>query len=52
MKHPFFQSIDWNKLRNQEIDPPLKINLKSPNDLEYFDQNMLKIDVELISPAE
>ena len=37
MKHPFFESIDWNKLKNQEIEPPLKINLKSPNDIKYFD---------------
>jgi len=50
MKHPFFESIDWNKLKNQEIEPPLKINLKSPNDIKYFDPHMLKIDVEMMSP--
>ncbi len=26
-RHPFFKSLDWNKLMNKEIDPPIILTM-------------------------
>jgi hypothetical protein len=40
--HPFFDGIDWNKVRNKEYKPPIRPKVKSPGDTKYFDKNLLK----------
>ncbi len=35
--HPFFRSIDWDKLYRMEIDPPYNPNVSGDLDLQHFD---------------
>jgi hypothetical protein len=32
-KHPFFKSIDWEKLESKTLDPPFKPKVKSTTDI-------------------
>ncbi|XP_019379682.1 PREDICTED: ribosomal protein S6 kinase alpha-3 isoform X3 [Gavialis gangeticus] len=36
-RHPFFSTIDWNKLYRREIHPPFKPATGRPEDTFYFD---------------
>ncbi|XP_032829468.1 ribosomal protein S6 kinase alpha-3 isoform X2 [Petromyzon marinus] len=36
-RHPFFSTIDWNKLYRKEIHPPFKPAVGRPEDTFYFD---------------
>uniref|UniRef100_A0A7N6A4J8 Ribosomal protein S6 kinase n=1 Tax=Anabas testudineus TaxID=64144 RepID=A0A7N6A4J8_ANATE len=36
-RHPFFSTIDWNKLYRREIHPPFKPAAGRPDDTFYFD---------------
>uniref|UniRef100_A0A8D0EEL9 non-specific serine/threonine protein kinase n=1 Tax=Salvator merianae TaxID=96440 RepID=A0A8D0EEL9_SALMN len=36
-RHPFFSTIDWNKLYRREISPPFKPATGRPEDTFYFD---------------
>mmetsp|Transcript_23432 Transcript_23432/g.58629 ORF Transcript_23432/g.58629 Transcript_23432/m.58629 type:complete len:479 (-) Transcript_23432:185-1621(-) len=36
-RHPFFQSIDWKKLRNKEVAPPFIPSVTSEADTSQFD---------------
>ncbi|EGG21580.1 putative protein serine/threonine kinase [Cavenderia fasciculata] len=35
--HPFFRSVNWQKVLNKEVDPPFKPHLNGPLDFSYFD---------------
>ncbi|CAG9769201.1 unnamed protein product [Ceutorhynchus assimilis] len=35
--HPWFSKLDWEKLRNLEIEPPIRISLNSKTDTRYFE---------------
>lgn len=35
--HPFFATIDWDKLYHKKIDPPFKPAVSRADDAYYFD---------------
>ncbi|XP_030626364.1 protein kinase C eta type isoform X2 [Chanos chanos] len=37
ISHPFFHSIDWDKLNRRELEPPFKPRIKTPEDVNNFD---------------
>jgi serine/threonine protein kinase len=37
MEHPFFESIDWEKLKKQDIKPPYIPKVKKIDDLRHID---------------
>ena len=36
-KHPFFASVEWDKLQKREIEAPFTPLISGPRDLKYFD---------------
>ncbi|CAJ0961967.1 unnamed protein product, partial [Mesorhabditis belari] len=48
--HPFFASIDWQRLYNKEIDPPFKPLVTSDTDTSYFDTTFTSEPVQLTPP--
>ncbi|CDJ50322.1 AGC kinase, putative [Eimeria brunetti] len=39
MRHPFFESVNWDLLVAKKIEPPFKPNLRSNEDAKYFPAN-------------
>jgi transcription initiation factor IIF auxiliary subunit len=33
-RHPFFRGLDWTKLTNKEIDPPIHLQMEEDDDNE------------------
>ncbi len=50
-KHPFFASIDFEKLMAKEVPAPFKPDLKSPTDDKFFDPSATKDDPMKDSPS-
>lgn len=51
MEHPFFASIDFDKLYNKELPVPFKPKITSDTDVSYFDP-MFTTEVAQVSPTE
>ncbi|XP_076330580.1 protein kinase C, brain isozyme-like [Tachypleus tridentatus] len=49
--HPFFRRIDWQKIEDQEIQPPFKPKIKNPKAGENFDPTFTNAKVTL-TPAD
>ena len=41
-QHPFFESIDWDDLSAQLVEPPFKPTVGSDLDTKYVDKEFLK----------
>ncbi|XP_071442036.1 RAC-beta serine/threonine-protein kinase B [Hetaerina americana] len=50
MRHPFFNSINWNDLLQAKITPPFKPQVTSDTDTCYFDSEFTGESVELTPP--
>jgi serine/threonine protein kinase len=44
--HPFFESIDWDKMLRKEITPPYIPLLDNKTDLKHFDNEITKIPID------
>ncbi|XP_019530008.3 titin-like isoform X2 [Aedes albopictus] len=40
--HPFFESIDWQKLERRGLEPPFKPQVRHPLDTQYFDKQFTR----------
>lgn len=40
-KHPFFIKIDWQRLKNRQVEPPFVPTCKSPLDVSNFDSDFV-----------
>jgi len=45
-KHPWFRSLNWEKLLKREITPPFIPSVKSSNDIGNIDKEFLEQDVD------
>ncbi|XP_022106098.1 protein kinase C iota type-like isoform X1 [Acanthaster planci] len=45
--HPFFKTIDWERLGSRQVTPPYKPRLESERDLEHFDPQFTEEPVQL-----
>ena len=41
--HPWFKSMDWDKLKAGELTPPIIPKLGAEDDLKYFDDEFLNM---------
>lgn len=48
--HPFFRTINWDKLINLQIEPPFKPKVRSMNDICNFDADFTSEQPELTPP--
>ncbi|CAD8213148.1 unnamed protein product [Paramecium octaurelia] len=48
--HGFFRGIDWEGVVYKQLEPPIKLELKGPSDLQYF--NRMFIDEPAIDSPE
>ncbi|KFG58935.1 AGC kinase [Toxoplasma gondii RUB] len=44
-RHPFFGRIDWEALQAKRMRPPFRPRLQSPTDVQYFDNEFVKLPV-------
>ncbi|CAL1575115.1 unnamed protein product [Knipowitschia caucasica] len=49
--HPFFSTIDWDKLNRREMEPPFKPRIKTPEDVNNFDPDFTQEEPSL-TPME
>jgi len=49
--HPFFASVDWEKLERREIQPPFKPKLKSKKDIGNFDTDFTS-EQAVLTPSD
>ncbi|XP_062538766.1 titin-like isoform X2 [Armigeres subalbatus] len=40
--HPFFETIDWQKLERRGMEPPFKPQVRHPLDTQYFDKQFTR----------
>ena len=38
MNHPFYASVNWEKMLTRQVQPPYKPDVEGPLDLNHFDQ--------------
>ncbi|XP_041960151.1 protein kinase C, beta a isoform X2 [Alosa sapidissima] len=46
-EHAFFRYMDWDRLRNRDVQPPFKPRAKNRRDVGNFDKEFTKMAVEL-----
>jgi len=44
--HPWFSSIDWEKLMNLQLEPPFKPNVRSEDDVSQIGDDFLNEDID------
>jgi hypothetical protein len=45
-EHPFFASVDWDKMSKREIIPPYIPILDDKTDLKHFDNEITNIPID------
>lgn len=50
MRHPFFQSVNWDDILHKRVKPPFKPVVKSDTDVSNFDEDFTSEPVKLSPP--
>ncbi len=50
--HPFFKTVDWEKLFNRQTKPPFKPAVKNDKDITNMDPLCTREQIELTPPEE
>ncbi|XP_072035800.1 protein kinase C iota type-like isoform X2 [Amphiura filiformis] len=45
--HPFFKTVDWERMESRQVTPPYKPHLQGERDLEHFDPQFTNEPVQL-----
>lgn len=50
-KHPYFATIDWEKLKDRDMTPPYIPPVKSDNDVSQFDETFTTQTTDSVAPS-
>uniref|UniRef100_A0AAY4CNF7 Protein kinase C n=1 Tax=Denticeps clupeoides TaxID=299321 RepID=A0AAY4CNF7_9TELE len=51
VRQAFFNSVDWDKLKRREVEPPFRPRIKTPEDVNNFDPDFTSED-PVLTPLE
>jgi len=45
MQHPFFEGIDWERVKERDYAPPIKPKVKNGGDTKHISKNFLSQEI-------